>query len=55
MRGDEGDGQKLWSVVLAGGQGERTRPFIERWLGYHKPKQFCTFAGDRCLFQQTED
>ena len=53
---DSGIGnQSPWSVILAGGEGERTRPFIERWLGYHKPKQFCTFAGKRSLFQQTID
>lgn len=44
-----------WAVILAGGDGERTRPFIERWLGYHKPKQYCTFAGNQSLFQQTVD
>ena len=45
----------LWSVVLAGGEGERTRPFVESWLGHHKPKQYCTFSGERSLFQQTVD
>jgi len=45
----------LWSIVLAGGEGERTRPFVESWLGYHKPKQYCTFSGERSLFQQTID
>jgi mannose-1-phosphate guanylyltransferase len=46
---------RLWSIVLAGGEGERTRAFIERWLGYHRPKQYCTFTGTRSLFQQTVD
>ncbi|HEX9725637.1 MAG TPA: sugar phosphate nucleotidyltransferase, partial [Vicinamibacteria bacterium] len=45
----------LWSILLAGGEGERTRPFIERWLGRHKPKQYCTFVGTRSLFQHTVD
>ena len=45
----------LWSVVLAGGEGERTRPFIERWLGYHLPKQFCSFVGTRSMLQHTWD
>lgn len=45
----------LWSIVLAGGDGERTRDFIERWLGRHKPKQYCTFVGTRSLFQHTVD
>lgn len=45
----------LWSVVLAGGEGERTRPFIERWLGYHLPKQYCSFVGTRSMLQHTWD
>ncbi len=44
-----------WSIVLAGGEGERTRPFIEKWLGYHKPKQFCSFVGSRSMLQHTWD
>lgn len=45
----------LWSMILAGGEGERTRPFIERWLGYPKPKQYCTFVGNRSMLQHTLD
>ena len=45
----------LWAVVLAGGEGERTRPFIEQWLGYHKPKQYCSFVGTRSMLQHTWD
>ena len=44
-----------WSVILAGGEGERTRPFIEQWLGYHKPKQYCSFVGHRSMLQHTWD
>lgn len=44
-----------WSVILAGGEGERTRPFIEQWLGYHKPKQYCSFVGNRSMLQHTWD
>lgn len=47
--------RELWSIVLAGGQGERTRGFIRRWLGHAKPKQYCTFVGTRSLFQHTVD
>ncbi len=43
----------LWSIILAGGEGTRTRPFIEQWLGYHKPKQYCTFVGTRSMLQHT--
>lgn len=46
---------RLWSIVLAGGEGERVRPLIQRWLGRHKPKQYCTFVGTRSMFQHTLD
>jgi mannose-1-phosphate guanylyltransferase len=45
----------LWSIILAGGDGDRTRPFIEQWLGYPKPKQYCTFVGNRSMLQHTVD
>lgn len=45
----------LRSIVLAGGEGERTRPFIQRWLGRHRPKQYCCFVGRRSMFQHTVD
>jgi mannose-1-phosphate guanylyltransferase len=35
--------------------GERLRPFVQRWLGRHKPKQYCTFIGTRSMFQHTLD
>ncbi len=47
--------RQTWSVVLSAGEGERTRPFIERWLGRHRPKQYCTFVGTRSLLQHTID
>src|SRR5690349_16706572 len=43
----------VWSIVLAGGSGIRVRPLIQSWLGYHKPKQYCTFVGTRSLLQHT--
>lgn len=46
---------RLWSIVLAGGEGERVRPLVQRWLGRPKPKQYCTFVGTRSLFQHTLD
>jgi mannose-1-phosphate guanylyltransferase len=55
MAGHTRDSSRLWSVVLAGGEGERVRPFIQRWLGHSKPKQYCAFAGTRSLFQHTLD
>lgn len=43
----------VWTVVLAGGEGERLRPLTERWLGEHRPKQYCTFVGNRSMLQHT--
>src|SRR6478735_8208302 len=45
----------LWSIVLAGGDGVRTKQFIQRWLGYEKPKQYCVFVGNRSMLQHTLD
>jgi mannose-1-phosphate guanylyltransferase len=46
---------RLWSIVLAGGEGSRTREFIRRHLGVTKPKQYCSFVGTRSLLQHTID
>ena len=45
----------VWSIIIAGGEGERTRPFIQKWLGCSKPKQYCTFVGSRSMLQHTLD
>ncbi len=45
----------VWSIVLAGGDGVRTKDFVRRWLGHEKPKQYCTFVGSRSMFQHTLD
>ena len=45
----------VWSLVLAGGNGERLGPLVQRWLGRHKPKQYCTFIGSRSMLQHTLD
>ncbi|MDH3769650.1 MAG: sugar phosphate nucleotidyltransferase [Nitrospirota bacterium] len=42
-----------WSIVLAGGDGKRIQPYIQKWLGYPLPKQYCTFAGTRSMLQHT--
>lgn len=47
--------EKLWSIVLAGGEGTRVGSFVERWQGRPRPKQFCTFVGTRSLLQHTVD
>jgi mannose-1-phosphate guanylyltransferase len=45
----------VWSIILAGGNGERLGPLIHRWLGHHKPKQYCAFIGTRSMLQHTLD
>lgn len=47
--------RQVWSLVLAGGEGERVRPLVIRWLGRHRPKQYCAFVGARSMFQHTVD
>jgi mannose-1-phosphate guanylyltransferase len=54
MERGNGEGNP-WSIVLAGGDGVRTREFVRRWLGYEKPKQYCAFVGTRSMFQHTLD
>ncbi len=46
---------KLWALVLAGGEGERLSTLTVRWLGRHRPKQYCTFVGSRSMLQHTYD
>ena len=46
---------RVWAIVLAGGEGERVRSLVRRWLGRHRAKQYCTFAGTRSMFQHTVD
>jgi mannose-1-phosphate guanylyltransferase len=31
------------------------QPFIQQWLGYPRPKQYCTFLGTRSMLQHTWD
>ena len=48
---NETDG--TWSIVLAGGKGERLASLTERWLGRYVPGQYCTFVGTRSMLQHT--
>ncbi len=47
--------RKRWSMILSGGEGERLRALTERWLGQHRPKQYCTFVGSRTMLEHTLD
>lgn len=43
----------IWPIVLAGGEGRRMQPFIQRWLGERRPKQYCTFVGTRSMLEHS--
>lgn len=45
----------VWALVLAGGEGRRMCPFITRWLGHERPKQYCSFYGAKSLLEHTLD
>lgn len=49
------DNTQPWAIVLAGGEGERLKPAVCRWLGEHCPKQYCTFVGNRSMLEHTWD
>jgi mannose-1-phosphate guanylyltransferase len=55
MRISKRQHDRLWSIILAGGDGDRLRPAIHQWFGDHKPKQYCTFVGTRSMLQHTID
>jgi mannose-1-phosphate guanylyltransferase len=44
---------KLWGVVLAGGEGTRLRNLVTSLYGYNRPKQFCTLIGKQSLIKHT--
>ena len=46
---------QTWSIVSVAEDGGQLRAFVQRWLGYPKPKQYCAFVGGRSLFQHTLD
>lgn len=46
---------QTWAIVLAGGEGTRIQPLIERCLGFACPKQYFTFCGTRSMLEHTID
>jgi mannose-1-phosphate guanylyltransferase len=46
---------RLWSIILAGGRGERISTFVRQWRGRWIPKQYCAFVGTRSMLQHTLD
>lgn len=49
----EGNKPVLWGIVLAGGEGERLRAFVQASFGTDAPKQFCSFCGRRTMVART--
>jgi mannose-1-phosphate guanylyltransferase len=47
--------ERFWAIVLAGGQGLRLRPLVERIHADGRPKQFAVLVGERSLLRQTLD
>lgn len=45
----------LWSIVLAGGEGTRLRPLVQRIHHDGRPKQFAILTGSRSLLGRTLD
>lgn len=44
---------KLWGIVLAAGEGTRTRDFLQQLCGGRGIKQFCAVIGRRSLLEHT--
>jgi mannose-1-phosphate guanylyltransferase len=55
LKPSPGKHDRRWSIVLAGGRGERIGAFVHRWMGRTIPKQYCTFVGTRSMLQHTLD
>lgn len=45
--------QKLWGIVLAGGEGSRVREFLSHLCGGRGIKQFCAVIGRRSMLEHT--
>jgi mannose-1-phosphate guanylyltransferase len=55
LRSVESRGGNLWAAVLAGGDGTRLRPLVDRIHPDGRPKQFAAVLGARSLLRETLD
>jgi len=46
---------RRWVIVLAGGEGERMQSFIQTVVGSRRPKQYCSFDGERTMLERTHE
>jgi hypothetical protein len=44
---------RLWSIILAGGNGDRISSLTHRWMGRPIAKQYCAFVGNQSMLQHT--
>lgn len=42
-----------WSIILAGGNGDRIVELTHKWMGRPVPKQYCAFVGTRSMLEHT--
>jgi mannose-1-phosphate guanylyltransferase len=47
------DSKHLWSIILAGGNGDRISDLTHQWMGRKIPKQYCAFVGTQSMLQHT--
>jgi mannose-1-phosphate guanylyltransferase len=52
---DQHGDQRVWAIVLAGGEGVRLRPLVSRIYGDERPKQYAALLDSRTLLQHTLD
>ena len=55
MRFEGERNERLWSIVLAGGEGTRLRPLVQRIHPDGRPKQYAVIVGSRSLLRRTLD
>ncbi|NUN69179.1 MAG: NTP transferase domain-containing protein [Bacteroidetes bacterium] len=49
------DERRRWSIILAGGNGNRLSEFTRLFYDHDRPKQYCAFVGTRSMLQHTYD